>query len=65
MTKMSGFMCTEVCTDKTNLYVWLSRGNAQTRSIDGGPILYDGPIDGLPAEVLSELIERELIKRVD
>lgn len=64
-TKKSGFMHMEVCTDRTNLYVGLSGGHAQTRSMDGGAILYDGPIDGLPADVIEELLERGFIKRTD
>lgn len=57
-------MSMEVCTDKTNLYVGLCGDHAQTRSIDGGPILYDGPIDGLPRQVLDELIERGFVREV-
>ncbi len=64
-TKKTGLMHMEVCTDRTNLHVGLWGGHAQTRSMDGGAILYDGPIYGLPAEVIEELLERGFIKKID
>lgn len=61
----SGFMHATVHTDRTNLFVGLWGSHAQTRSADGGPIIYDGPIDGLPADVINELLERGFIKRTE
>ncbi len=60
-TRQSGFMSTMVGVDCRDWMVGLWGDHAQARESQGGPVLYDGPIAGLPADVLGELVERGFV----
>lgn len=63
-TRQSGFMSTMVGVDCRDWVVALWTDQAWARAAQGGPILYSGPIADLPADVLSELVERGFVVEV-